>query len=84
MKTKVGVNMIVKRGQQSWAFIYVMLGFALAIEGTIIGMITPLVFPWNLIVYAVLGVITFWLFIDNGRFQNKLIAMKTRYEDKGR
>jgi hypothetical protein len=84
MKTKVGVNMIVKRGQQSWAFIYVMLGFALAIEGTIIEMITPLVFPWNLIVYAFLGVITFWLFIDNGRFQNKLIAMKTRYEDKGR
>jgi hypothetical protein len=61
-----------------------MLGFALSIGGTIIAMITPLAFPWNLIVFALFGVITFWLFINNGWFQNKLIGMKTRYEDKGR
>ena len=51
MTTKVGVSATVKRGPESWAYIYIALGFVLSIEGTIIGMITPLVFPWNLIAY---------------------------------
>jgi len=59
------------------------LGFAVAIEGTIIQMM-PLSFPLNLIAYFVLGAITFWLFICSGWFQNKLVAMKLRYEEKGR
>ncbi len=74
----------IKRGPASWAYIYVALGFALAIEGTIIQMITPLIFPWNFIIFSVLGIITFWLFINNGWFQDKLIGIKSRYEDKPR
>ena len=81
---KIGVSMGVKRRPESWNYIYVMLGFALAIEGTIIGMITPLLFPWNVIAFAVIGFVTFRLFINNGWFQNKLISMKIKYENKER
>jgi hypothetical protein len=76
--------MTVKRGPTSWAYIYVVLGFTLTIEATIIQMITPLVFPWNLIGYAALGMATCWLFIDNAWFHDKLIRMKIRYESKDR
>jgi hypothetical protein len=73
----------VTRGPESWAYFYVMLGFALAIEGTVVGM-TPLKFPWNVIAYAVIGRLTFWLFRDCAWFQNELIKAKLRYENKAR
>jgi hypothetical protein len=44
----------VVRGPESWNYIYRFLGFALAIEGTTIGMV-PLSFPWNIIVYGIDG-----------------------------
>jgi hypothetical protein len=84
MEIKVGVTMTTKRGPESWAYIYIMLGFALAIEATVISMIEPLRFPWNIVVFAVVASFTVWLFILNGRFQNKLIALKLAYENKGR
>ena len=43
----------VVRGPESWNYIYVFLGFALAMEGTTIGMF-PLSFPWNIIVFGIL------------------------------
>ena len=41
----------VRRGPESWAYIYTGLGFVVTIESTIIGMMTPLMFPWNIIIY---------------------------------
>jgi hypothetical protein len=64
-------------------FIYIALGFALSIEGTILQMI-PLRFPYNLFPYVALMTATSWLFICNGWFQNKLIWMKGLYEKKAR
>jgi cytochrome b subunit of formate dehydrogenase len=74
----------VTRGEKSWAYIYVALGFAIAIEGTIIQLITPLVFPWNVISFLLVSAFSIWLFLFNGWFQNKLIGWKSRYEDKER
>lgn len=71
------------RSQASWTFIYVMLGFALVIGGTFIQMF-PLAFPGNVIVYIVFSAWTIWLFIFNGRFQDKLIGLKDGYEGKPR
>ena len=84
MKVEAFLGAKVKRGPESWAYIYVALGFALAIEGTIIQMITPLTFPWNILAYAVLSVVTGWLFIRSGRVQDKLIGIKNRYESEAR
>lgn len=82
MADKVEATVI--RGAQSWNFIYIALGFALAIEGTVIQMFTPLTFPCNLLLYALGTAATVWLFICNGRFQNRLIAMKQAYESRPR
>jgi hypothetical protein len=80
----VTVDEKVTRRPESWTFIYVVLGFALTIEGTIVQMIEPMRFPCNVVVYVGLMALTFWLFICNGPFQNKLLGMKQRYEDKPR
>ena len=63
---KTGVNMTVKRGPESWAYIYVVLGFALAIEATVITMVEPIKFPWNVALFIAAAAATFWLFIFNG------------------
>jgi predicted membrane channel-forming protein YqfA (hemolysin III family) len=84
MRSITTTTTAVTRGPESWAYIYVAFGFVLAIEGTIIQMLTPLHFPWNLFVYIALGAFTFWLFIHNAWFQNKLIGFKNRYEGKAR
>ncbi len=75
---------VIRRGPDSWMSIYIALGFTLSIEGTFLQMFEPLRFPYSLVVYMALMAITFWLFICNGWFQNKLIGIKSRYENKAR
>jgi hypothetical protein len=72
----------VKRGKESWAYLYTLLGFALTIETGVVALITPLKWPWNLLTFALVGWVTIYLFLDNGWFQNKLIGLKARYEEK--
>jgi hypothetical protein len=82
--TNGGPTMSVVRGPESWPYIYTVLGFVLTIESTVIGMMTPLDFPWNVVVFAAIAVITVWLFIDNAWVHNRLIGLKIRYENKPR
>jgi len=80
----VGVSMKVTRGPETWAYIYTVLGFVLTIESTVIGMMTPLRFPYNVIVFVALAVITGWAFIESKWVHNKLVELKIRYENKAR
>ena len=80
MIAKMEADAELKRGPESWAYLYIALGFALSIEGTLIQMIEPLWYPLNIATYIVVMAITAWLFICNGWFQNKLIGIKIRYE----
>ncbi len=82
--SNVGVTATVTRGPESWAYIYTVLGFVLTIESTVIGMMTPLTFPWNIILFVVLAAITVWLFIESSWVHNRLIGLKIRYENKPR
>lgn len=75
--------MQVQRGSQSWDYIHVFLGFALAIEGEIIQMF-ELGLPWNLLIYVTLGVLTWYLFRHDPWFQNKLTGWRGRHEAKWR
>ena len=75
---------VTKRGPDSWTFIYIALGFTISILGTTIQMVDAIHFPCNLLLYGVTAAGSFWLFICNGRFQNKLIDLKGRYEDRPR
>jgi hypothetical protein len=74
----------VKRGPESWQYIYTTLGFTLTIEAGVVALIAPLRWPWNLIIYAITFVVTAHLLLFNGWFQNKLIGWKGRYEDRAR
>ncbi len=84
MKAIATLTKKVIRGPESWAYIYVFLGFAIAIEGTMISMVTSLCFPWNELVFALVAVVTIYLFLFNGWFQNKIIGLKSWYENAGR
>jgi hypothetical protein len=76
-------KLTLQRGPESWNYIYIMLGLSIALEGAIIAMITPLVFPWNIVLFVSLAAATTYLFIRNEWFQNWLLAFKSKYE-KGR
>jgi hypothetical protein len=82
IEIKDSLSANVKRGRESWNYIYVMLGFVLAIGGTVISML-----PFeacNILTYAVFAAVASGLFLCNGWFQNKLIAIKGAYENKAR
>ncbi|HVM77620.1 MAG TPA: hypothetical protein VMU06_01285 [Stellaceae bacterium] len=83
MDSKITVDAKVIRGPQSWTYIYIVLGFAVAIEGAIISMV-PLKFPWNVIAFVFLAAVTFWLFLSSAWLHAKLIGLKNRYESKAR
>ena len=72
------------RGPETWNFIYICLGFALTIEGTVVAMIEPIHYPRNIVLFAVVAAATFYLFICNGTFQNKLVELKNSYEHQAR
>jgi hypothetical protein len=80
----VTVDTQVIRGPESWGYIYTVLGFVITIESTVIGMMTPLMFPWNVIVFVGLALSTVWLFIESRWLHKKLIGLKSRYENKPR
>jgi hypothetical protein len=74
-------DMTVRRGEKSWNYIYVALGFVLTFEGTIITMI-PLRFPFNVLLYILMMINTSALFLLSGWFQNKLLGWKAGYEGR--
>jgi len=76
------VDAKVIRGPQSWTFIYIALGFVLAIELTMIPLLTG--FPLNAILCIAVVAFTVYLFLLNGWSQNKLLGMKSSYESKAR
>jgi hypothetical protein len=80
--TAATANLTVRRGQESWNYFYILIGLAISTEGSVISMITPLIFPYNVISFIVVGVITFLLFIRNGWFHNKLLGWKNYYESR--
>ena len=72
----------VKRGPESWNYIYVALGFLLAIEGDLIQLMQ--LSRWaGLLTYGILAAITIYLFLCNGWFQNKLTGLKTHTKKRG-
>jgi hypothetical protein len=70
------------RGPQSWAYIYIALGFTVAIQLTMIPLLAE--FPWNAILCIAIVALTSYLFLFNGWFQNKLLGVKNWYEGKAR
>jgi hypothetical protein len=63
-----------------WSYIYVFLGFALAIEGTIVSLL-DLGWCYSLPAYLLIAMITLYLFLRNRRFQDTLVKLKAKAED---
>lgn len=76
----IGLEKKVKRGTESWSFIYMIWGIFLTIELFIIGVV-PTNWENRIIIFLILFFITTWLFLRNPWFQNKLIGLKIRIED---
>jgi hypothetical protein len=76
-------ELTIRRGQESWNYIYIALGFSLSLEGTIIQLIM-IRWPYNLIIYIVVAIITGYLFLFSGRMQNLLFGIRQKYESAPR
>jgi hypothetical protein len=74
----------IKRGAESFAYFYTILGFALTIETGLIAMIDPFAWWGKLVTFAIVGASTWHLILDNSRVQDRLVRMKNRYEEKFR
>ena len=79
--SNLSVPTATSRDQNSWNYLYMALGFALTILGTIIQMLDFLHSPCNFLLYIVTGLGLFWLFLFI-RFRNKLIGWKDTYENR--
>jgi len=73
----------VQRGEQSWTYIYIFLGFALTIEAAVIQMFN-LDAVSNLILYIPVVALTWYLFLHDGWFHNRLTGWKNSREEKWR
>ena len=69
-----------KFSPELWNYIYVFLGFALAIEGTIVSLL-DLGWRYGLSAYLLLAILTVYLFLRSRRFQDALVGLKARAED---
>ena len=81
---RIEANATVTRGPVSWTYFYVVLGFLLAIESSLIQMSTPLRFPLNLAAFLAMAALTVYVVLFNGRCQNALLKLKLWYENKAR
>ena len=72
------------RGERAGALIYTLLGLALTIEIAAVALVTPLAWRYWLIMMAIVGSFTIYLFLGNGRFRTKLISPKDKTVSKYR
>jgi membrane protein YdbS with pleckstrin-like domain len=76
------VQMTVKRGPESWSYLYIVLAILIGIEAGIASML-PLPSPWNAAIFVAAVALTTSLILRNFWVQNTLIRFKNWYENKG-
>ncbi len=76
-----GATALVKKDSVGRAYLTV-LAFCVILESTIIGMMTPIGFPGNLILFLVVAAATTWLFLKSDWARTKLIELAKLFEDK--
>lgn len=75
------VDFKIKRGEESWKYIYTILGFMLTIEGTIVSMFSISAICKILLFFITIAVTSF-LFFESSKFQNILFSFKSKMEEK--
>ena len=86
LEASPGILLTIKRGPETWTYLYIALGLAVAIESTAMAMIptTVLGFPWNVLLYIAIVALTVWQFLENKHLHNALVGFKTRSENRAR
>jgi len=70
----------IKRGKESWDFIYLVFAILLAIVTFIIS-ILPISWQFKVIIFFITFVTLILLCLFNAWFQNKLIGLKIKFEN---
>ena len=70
----------IKRGKESWNYIYLVFGILLTIEIFVISVL-PFEWPKKIAIFIALLAATSWLCLLNSWFQNKLIGFKIKIEE---
>lgn len=73
----------VKRGKESWTFIYATFGILIALF-TFFTSIIPINWIYKTIIFVVTFFLLIYLCLCNAWFQNKLIGLKIRLEETWR
>ena len=73
----------IKRGEASWSFFWTVYAILLAITLTVIGVI-PFTWYWKLCAIVLSPLLLGWLCFSNARFQNKIIGLKVKLQNKWR
>jgi hypothetical protein len=78
-----GATALIKKDKESVSRAYLtLLAFCVILESTIIGMMTPIWFPLNLILFLVIAAATTWAFLKSDWARTKLVELTKLFEDK--
>ncbi len=80
------VKLALGHSENAWQYIYIVLAFAISIEGTVFSMIPPdrLSFPANVITYLVVALVTFLLTFRSRRVRRALFWFRDKLEQSVR
>ena len=75
------VTALVKTDTVGRAYLTI-LAFCLILESTVIGMMVPIGFPANLILFVIIAALTAWMFLKSDWMRAKLFELTKAFEDK--
>jgi len=81
--SKVTLEKKIKRGKESWKFIYSVFSILLALTLFFIS-ILPIRWLYKITIFIIVIPILIYLFLFNAWFQNKLIGLKIKLEETWR
>jgi len=81
--SKVTLEKKIKRGKESWGFIYFVFGILLALSLFLIS-IPPISWSYKVIIFIVVLLLLIYLCLFSTWFQNKLIGLKIKLEETWR
>jgi len=82
-QSKPSLEKRIKRGKESWSFIYFVFGILLALGFTFIN-ILPIRWNYKITIFIVGTPVLIYLCLFNTWFQNKLIGLKNKLEETWR
>lgn len=84
MQASASATATVIRGEKSWTFLYLVAGFAVSTEATVVQMIEPLHWLAREALFAVVAGLTLWQVLASGSMQDRLLRWQATHEGRAR